>query len=302
MQQRRLPFASLVLGCALASACGGDSEPVEKAPLKSAPAETKIDVTPPPLTDEGGKLPEDPLADDVWEPDDAGESGGEAVAPTPAPAPGPWPGPCKITYKGGPTLRFKYTDKGGTVRIASNVEGVPDTCGKFETKDGRPSKITIDLGCDKKSDLRIEPSHDPEVNVASAKITASAENGGNREITLVTLGTFLGLEPGYPLQASRKDVKLDVVDKKVRTASVEGDQASKLSLVYDKDGRIKTVKEDLGADGSVDRKFDYRFDKLGNVTRIDVAVTPTGPDGKAAGKPTKQTAKLDYSCWAKPVQ
>jgi hypothetical protein len=294
MRSRPLLSLSLVLSCLLASACG-DPEPADKGPLKSAPNETKIDVTPP--KPEPDPIPEDPFADDVW--DDDGDTGAEPTPPTTEPAPGPWPGPCKITYKNSPTLRFKYTATGGTVRIDANLEGVPDTCGKFDRKDGRTTKVSVDLACDKKTDLRIEPSYDASVNVATAKVTASADNGGNREITLVTLGTFVGLEPGYPLQAARKDVTLDVKDGKVRKASVAGDQPGKLELVYDKDGRIKTVKEDLGADGSVDRKFDYRFDKLGNVSRIDVAVTPPAKDGGAKPKASKQTAKLDYSCWTK---
>jgi hypothetical protein len=292
MQLRRL----LVL-CLLSAACGDSEGTPEKAPLKSAPTETKVDVTPPPVAEEGGKLPEDPLANDVWTDDDHGDEAGTPVEPTPAPEEGPFPGPCRITYKNGPTLRFKYTATGGTVKIASNVEGAPDTCGKFERKDGHTTKVTVDLGCDKKSDLRIEPHYDPEVNVATAKITASDANGGNREITLVTLGAFTGLEPGFPIEAARKDVKLDVKDKRVQSASTDD---VKLSLVYDKDGRIKTLKEDAGADGTVDRKFDYKFDKLGNVTRIDVATTPI-VDGKP-GKAVKMIAKLDYACWSKPAK
>lgn len=293
MHLRRLLISSVLL-----AACGDSEGPADKGPLKSAPNETKIDVTPPPVAEEeSGKLPEDPLADDVWEEEETGDEAGKPPEPTPVHEEGPFPGPCKITYKNGPTLRFKYTDKGGTVKIASNVEGAPDTCGKFERKDGHTTKVTIDLGCDKKSDLRIEPHYDPEVNVGSAKITASADNGGNREITLVTLGAFVGLEPGFPIEASRKDVKLDVKDKRVQSASTDD---TKLSVVYDKDGRIKTVKEDAGADGTIDRKFDYKFDKLGNVTKIDVATTPI-VDGKP-GKVVKMSAKLDYACWSKPAK
>lgn len=298
MRTRLLLSVSLLSSLVSLVGCGGD-EPTEKAPLKSAPSETKIEVTPPAVDDQ--PKPEDPFADDVWD-DEAGESGGE-VAPPPAPTePGPWPGPCKITYKNGPTLRFKYTATGGTVRIDANVEGVPDTCGKLDRKDGRTTKVSVDLGCDKKTDLRIEPKYETDINVATAKVTASAENGGNREMTLVTLGTFVGLEPGYPLNAARKDVQLDVKAGKVAKASIAGDAPTKLDITYDDKGRIKTLKEDLGADGSVDRKFDYRFDKTGNVERIDVAVTPAAVDGGPKPKTVKQTAKLDYSCWAKPAQ
>lgn len=295
MRTRLLLSVSLVSSCLLV-ACG-DAEPTDKGPLKSAPNETKIEVTPPPVETTDPK-PEDPFADDVW--DDSADTDGAAAPPVAPPEPGAWPGPCKITYKNGPTLRFKYTATGGTVRIDANVEGVPDTCGKFDRKDGRTTKVSVDLGCDKKTDLRIEPTYDADVNVATAKVTASADNGGNREITLITLGTFVGLEPGYPLNAARKDVKLDAKDGKVRKASIAGETPAKLDVSYDADGRIKTVKEDLGADGSVDRKFDYRFDKAGNVSRIDVAVTPAAVEGGPKPKATKQTAKLDYSCWAPP--
>jgi hypothetical protein len=298
MRTRLLLSVSLVSSCLLA-ACG-DSEPADKGPLKSAPNETKIEVTPKPAESPDPKR-EDPFADDVWE-DDGADTDAAVAPPAVPPEPGAWPGPCKITYKNGPTLRFKYTATGGTVRIDANVEGVPDTCGKFDRKDGRTTKVSVDLGCDKQTDLRIEPKYEADVNIATAKVTASEENGGNREITLVTLGTFVGLEPGYPLQAARKDVKLDVKDGKVSKASIAGDAPARLDIAYDDKGRIKTLKEDLGADGSIDRKFDYRFDKIGNVERIDVAVTPAAVEGGPKPKTVKQTAKLDYSCWAKPAK
>lgn len=293
MRRSTLAIA-LLLPLLWVSACGDSTaDKTEKAPVKAAPAETKVEPTPTPEPD--AKVPEDPFADDKWE---DGETDGEE--PTPPPKvetpQGPRPGPCKITYKGGPTLRFKYTDAGGTVRTDADADGNADVCSKFDRSGDHTTKISIDLDCNKKTDLRIEPKLEDGTNLAVAKVTATEENGGNREMTLVELGLFAGLEPGYALQAKRGDVDATIKDGKVTKASVKGEGGAKIVVAYDKDGRVKSLDEDLTGDGTVDRKFTYKYDAKGNPTKIEVTVTTPGVDG---GKPTKkkQTATVDYSCW-----
>jgi hypothetical protein len=297
MSRRPSFLVCSLFACSLAPlACGGGGDDTKQAPPPAKQPESKVEPVPEPKPIEP-TLPEDPFANDKWD-DDEDTTGGEAPAPVVAETPtGPWPGPCKISYKGGPTLRFKYTEAGGTVRVDGDNDGTADTCSKFERAGDHVTKVSIDLGCDKKTDLRIEPTFEAGSNLGKAKVTASEENGGNREITLVGLGAFVGLEPGYPIAAKRADIDAQVVDGHVRKASTKGetsDDATALDITYDKDGRIKTIKEDLGKDGSVDRKFTYRFDAKGNLTRIDLAATPPAP-----AKASKQTATIDYSCWKK---
>lgn len=290
--------SSLALALLLAAplACGGSDDSAQKAPAKAIVGETKIEptVTPPV---EPKVVPEDPFADDTWEEPGADTDGGDAPAPPkPEVAAGPWPGPCKITYKGGPTLRFKYTDTGGTVRTDADGDGNADVCSKFDRADGHTTKISIDLDCNKKTDLRLEPKLEAGTNLAVAKVTATEDNGGNREMTMVELGLFAGLEPGFPLSAARKDVDATIKDGRVTKAAIEGEGGTKISLAYEKDGRIKGLDEDTDGDGTVDRKFTYKYDAKGNVTKIEVTVTESAAAG---GKPTKkkQTATVDYSCW-----
>jgi hypothetical protein len=290
---RRSPFAlALLLPLLCVTACGDSKDPAEKAPAKTIPAETKVEPTPVP--DPDPKVPEDPFADDKW---DDGDTDGEEPAPPKVETPqGPWPGPCKITYKGGPTLRFKYTDTGGTVRTDADADGTADVCSKFDRTGDHTTKISIDLDCDKKTDLRIEPKLEAGTNLAVAKVTATEENGGNREMTLVELGLFAGLEPGYALQTKRSEVDATIKDGKVTKASIKGVGGTKIVIAYDKDGRVKSLDEDLQGDGTVDRKFTYKYDAKGNPTKIEVTVTTPGVDGGKATK-KKQTATVDYSCW-----
>ena len=53
----------------------------------------------------------------------------------------------------------------------------------------------------------------------------------------------------------------------------------------------------VGADGKVERKFDYRYDAKGNVSKISAVLTGMDADGKSTTR--KPTARLDYSCWKK---
>lgn len=303
---RRLSPA-LVLALVCVTACNGDDPSAGKTPAK---AEAKTDPEPAPAPDPVPvePKPEDPFADDEWEDGEGAEAGESGEAPPPAVAKpeGPWPGPCKITYKGGPVLRFKYTDAGGTVRVDEDNDGTADTCGKFDRKDGHTTRVSIDLGCDKKTDLRIEPRRDAAaaagVKLLAAKITATEDNGGNRDVTLVDLGVFGGLEPGFVLSAPLADIESKKDAKgNLTKAAVKGDGGAKLTIAYDKDGRVKSIDEDADGDGIVDRKFTYKFDAKGNVSKIDVTVTTVTPAAGAGAKPTttkaKQAATLDYSCW-----
>jgi hypothetical protein len=297
----------LVLALVSLTGCNGDEAPAGKAPAK---VEAKKDPEPAPAPDpEPSKpAPEDPFADDKWEDSEGEESGESGEAPPVAVAvpEGPFPGPCKITYKGGPVLRFKYTDAGGTVRVDEDNDGTADTCGKFDRKDGHTTRVSIDLGCDKKTDMRIEPGRDAAaaagVKLVPAKITATEDNGGNRDVTLVDLGAFAGLEPGFVLSAPLADIESKKDGKgNLTKASVKGDGGAKLSIAYDKDGRVKSLDEDADGDGIVDRKFTYKLDGKGNVTKIDVAITtvtaPATASAKATTTKSKQSATLDYRCW-----
>lgn len=314
---RRFPLA-LLLVLATVTACNGDEPSTGKTPAKAEPKTLpEPEPTPDPVPEK--PAPEDPFADDKWEDsdgDDAGGDAGETPPPAVATPTGPWPGPCKITYKGGPILRFKYTDAGGTVRVDNDGDGNADVCGKFDRKDGHTSRVSVDLDCDKKTDLRIEPRREAGgtagaaagatagaaagAKVLSAKITATEDNGGNREVTLVDLGVFGGLEPGFVLSAPKSDVETKLDGKgNVTRATVKGDGGTKLSIAYDKDGRVKSLDEDTEGDGTVDRKFGYKYDAKGNVTKIDVTVTTVNAAAGPKATPTKakQSAVLDYRCW-----
>lgn len=279
-------------------ACGGGQDETPPPPAKAdepAASDTKIEAKAPV---DDGKAPEDPFADDVWdEPADEGD-GGEQTPPTPPSAPaeptGPFPGPCKVTWKGGPTVRMAYTEAGGTVRVDDDADGKADVCGKFETKDGKTTKVSVDVDCDKKTDMRIEPSYDGASNLAGAKVTNADKS--TEQITLVVLPGFVGIQPGYTIAAAREAVTTKLKDGRVIEARAD-DPAVKLTIAYDKDGRAKSVSEDLAADGSVDRKFTYKYDPKGNVSRIDVTVQPAAGDDGKKPKAIKQTAKLDYACW-----
>ncbi|HET6585545.1 MAG TPA: hypothetical protein VFG69_18930 [Nannocystaceae bacterium] len=281
-------------------ACGDDGE---KAPPKSQPREFDV-PTPTPAegetdaTDDAAPR-EDPLATGGWNDD---ETGGEEPLPPPLDE-GAFPGPCKITWKDGPTVRLKYTDTGGTVRIDDDADGTADTCGKFERKDGVTTKVWIDLACDKSTDMQIVPEAMVEGagNVLGAEVTTYGEGKPTkRAITLLAIPGMSGIEPGYPIEVAKAAAKLKIEDGLVRRADVpesEAGAATRINLVYDKDKRVKKLEEDVGADGKIDRKYDYKYDAKGNVSKISAVLTATDADGKAVTK--KPTARLDYSCWKK---
>lgn len=301
-------------------ACGKD----DPAPAQTTQEEAKpVPIVVPPVDGTtgdggtGGTTGADPFATEGWgedegddvatvgepEPetdgDDTAGTAGEAAA-TPV-----YAGPCYVRWSGGPVLRFKYDADGGggLLRIDGDNDGKSDVCARFWTKDQRTHKVTVDEGCNKSTEAIITPSYDDTANVATASYTVErgGEGGkeGKHEITLVTLPAFTGIAPGYPLYAPRDDVQLDIEDGRVTKATVkktiEG-PAVKVTLKYDSQGRVTRIDEDHEANGKVDRRYDYRYDDVGNVTGITLTET-TVVDGKR--KKSKKTAKLGYACWAK---
>jgi hypothetical protein len=299
----RVVATVLGLACSVTAGCGDDGDATPPAKTQ----DNEIVVTPPPVvdtqdtegTDDGGPR-EDPLATGGWA---EGDTEGDTAPTPPVEDTGPFPGPCKITWKDGPTIRMKYTDTGGTVRIDADADGKSETCGKFERKDGRTTKVWVDLACDKSTDLQIVPEApvDGAGNVVGAEVTTYGEGKPTkRAITLLAIPGLPGIEPGYPLEVERAKAKLKVEDglvKRVDVAESDAGPATRVDVVYDKDKRVKTLKEDVDADGKVDRKFDYKYDAKGNVSKISGVFTGTDAEGKSVTK--KPTARLDYSCWKK---
>jgi hypothetical protein len=200
-------------------------------------------------------------------------------------------GPCKITWSDGTTVRFKYRDSGGSVYVDQDGDGKRDMCGRFSVADGKTTSVSIDIGCEGKSDVKIRPKYADDANLAEATYTTvEGDEKKKHRVTLVTMPSFAGLDPGYPLWARRKNIDLTIRDGLVRRARIEkttgGAKATKVDFAYDDEGRIKRVTEDSGDDGSVDSRFDYTYDDRGNVTRI-----------RAKSGDEKRTARIDYSCW-----
>lgn len=305
----RAHVLALSLGALALGVCGGDEgpEPAKQAdphggakfddPLPKATAETAPPDLPaePPEEDDWGREEEGGAADEGQVADtEGGDDDGSAVVEAP---PGPHPGPCTVRWSGGgPVLRFTWVEGGGRVRVDQDADGKSDVCGRFEAKDGKTTKVWVDDGCDRKTDIEILPTYEEGVNLATARY--ALESGGQkttREITLVTMPSFTGLDPGYPLWAAKADIAIKTSKGLVKSAHVkqplEG-PPTKLTFRYDKDGRVTQVKEDLEADGSTDRRFDYRYDEEGNVSRMSYVITVDGEEKKG-------TARIDYKCWEK---
>lgn len=298
---RTLPSMCLVASAfAFAVGCGDDKG---AAPDKqSAAADKKYDEpiaapepTPEPSTavdepveDDWGAMPELPDAADTDGPEG---TGGEAEAPAE-----PYPGPCAIRWSSGTQVRFEYAEdrSSGTVRIDRDGDRKSDICGRFELEGGKTTKVEVDEGCNRKVDLQIVPTYDAKANLATAKYTTGGET---KAMTLITMPSFGGLDPGYPLQAARKDIELKITRGLVRSARVATPHAgppTKVTLTYDKAGRLTRLDEDLGDDGTVDRRFNYSYDEVGNVTRITFRFG-SGDDEQ------KGNARLDYGCWTAPT-
>jgi hypothetical protein len=219
-------------------------------------------------------------------------SGDTAVSTaTGEPAAEKYRGPCKITWSDGTILRFKYRESGGSVYIDEDGDGKRDMCGRFSVADGKTKSVSIDVGCDRKSDVRIRPKYADDANLAQATYTTvEGEEQKKHRVTLVTMPSFAGLDPGYPLWARRKNIDLTIRDGLVRRARIEKTKGSAEAILvdftYDDEGRIKRISEDRGDDDSVDSQFDYTYDERGNVIRV-----------RAKSKDEKRTARIDYSCW-----
>jgi hypothetical protein len=296
-------LAPLVLGLALSAGCGDKESPADQ---KAAASDRKFDEPSP--TPEPGPEPStaiDPVEDwsDMPELPDAADTDGdtdgdEAEARAEAP-PEAWPGPCAIRWSSGTQVRFEYAEdrSSGTVRIDRDGDRKSDICGRFELREGRTSKVEIDEGCNKKIDLEIVPEYDAKANLATAQYIPRGGEGETKTMTLITMPSFGGLDPGYPLQAARKDVELKVTRGLVRSARVKAPHAgppTKVTLTYDKAGRLSRLDEDVDDDGTIDRRFNYTYDEVGNVTRITFRFGSGDTEQKG-------NARLDYGCWTKPT-
>lgn len=307
-----LVLGLVALGSPFTGACGGEEQPPPAKTKAEEPAPTQIIVPAPEAstsTAGSGGTAVDPFDTEGW---GEGETDGDATDgdPTSGDATGGtepevtpiYAGPCTVRWTGGPILRFKYEadGSGGLLRIDGDNDGKSDVCARFWTKDGRSHKVTVDEGCNRSTEATITPSYEPGSNVATASYTDQRDGKETKhEITLLSLPAFTGIAPGYPLYAARDAVKLELKDERVVKATVskpiEG-PAVKVALEYDAEGRVTRIKEDHAADGKIDRRFDYRYDEVGNVTGI--TLTDTDFTGGGKGKKTKKTAKLAYGCWA----
>lgn len=316
MTARRTLLSLLALGSLAWSGCGGDEAP-PPAKTKTEPEAAPTPVVVPPTaagsTGDTTGGPADPFDTEGWDDGDETDgdtTGGDATggdtdggAATPV-----YPGPCTVRWSGGgPVLRFKHDadGKGGLLRIDGDNDGRNDVCARFWLADGKTNKVTVDQACDKSTDATITPTYEAGQNVATATWTDQrAGKDGKHEITLLSLPAFTGVAPGYPLYAPKAKVKLEQKDGRVTKATVaepvEGPPV-KVTFKYDDKGRATRIDEDHGADGKLDRRFDYRYDDVGNVTGITLTETDFSGGGK--GKKTKKTAKISYACWAaKPTE
>ncbi|MCA9708504.1 MAG: hypothetical protein KDK70_21825 [Myxococcales bacterium] len=311
--RRPLPLLGLLGLLALPlSACGRDEAPPKAEPKPESEPETK--QAPPPSDGTGGTTGgatttgADPFANDDWAEDDTEAAATMGIEPGTgdsgeAPTVPLYDGPCFVRWSKGPILRFKYDADGGggQLRIDGDNDGTVDVCARFWTKDRRTHKVSVDEACDKSVDAIITPTYEEGLNLATASYTDKrGEAEVEHEITLITLPAFTGIAPGYPLYAKRDDVKLEHKDGRVTKATVktpvEGPPV-KVSLTYDGEGRVTRIDEDHEADGKVDRRFDYRYDDVGNVVGMTLTETVQS-DGKR--KKSKKTATLGYRCWAEP--
>jgi hypothetical protein len=203
----------------------------------------------------------------------------------------PFRGPCQIVWSDGAKLRFRYKDTSGSVVVDGDGDGQSDVCSRFRLADGRTRSVTIDIGCDRTTDITIRPRYADDANLAEATYTVTdGDEKKRRRVTLVTMPSFAGLDPGYPIPASRRRAGLEIEDGLVRGAHVESpsDGSAELAVrfAYDQSGRIERVTEDIGKDGTIDRSYTYRYDDTGNVIRIS-----------ATAGDVKRSARIDYSCW-----
>jgi hypothetical protein len=295
---RTLP--TMACACVLAIGCGDDKRSAsdesaddrkldapEKSPEPVPEPEAATAVEP--VEDDWGDMPalDDTEGEDDTDEAQSADDTGEAQAPAE-----PWPGPCAIRWSSGTQVRFEYADdrSKGSVRIDLDGDRRSDICGQFELSDGKTTKVQVDEGCNRKFELEIVPSYDAKSNLATARYSTGGEP---KTITLITMPAFGGLDPGYPLHAARKDIDLKIRSGLVRSAFVKAPHAgppTRVTLTYDKAGRLTRLDEDQDDNGTVDRRFNYTYDDVGNVTRITFRFGE-GDDEQ------KGNARLDYACW-----
>jgi hypothetical protein len=282
VMRRARDLVCLALPCVL-TGCSDDAKreppPPAREGLTGAAPTAAPSTEPPDRTDAG----EAGATSDSGQTADSTATGDAATAA--------FRGPCKITWSDGTLVRFKYREKGGSVYVDEDGDGKRDMCGRFRVVDGKTKSVSIDVGCEGETDVKIRPRYADDANLAQATYTTvEGDKQKKHRVTLVTMPSFAGLDPGYPLWARRKNIDMTVRDGLVRRARIEEKKGAAEAILvdfsYDAEGRIKRISEDSGNDGSVDRKFDYTYDDHGNVTRV-----------KAESGDQKRTARIDYPCW-----
>lgn len=262
-------------------ACGDRNEPAEPA-IVADPAPSKTDPPPPtPAVDAAEPAEASDGSGPSLEPPDDDPLDMDAAVPGDPKSP---LGPCKIRWSNGATLRFTYTVEGGTVRVDHDRDGKADECGTFVREGTRITSLSVTPGCRKNEEIRIVPSYDSKTNVAEAQV-------GSDAITLVTLQSFVGLEPGYVLHAKRSAIKLSIRGGLVRSAKVQKPTEGlplEAKFTYDASGRITLLTEDHELDGTIDRRLEYGYDESGRLIRMEVTLG----QGDAA---QKGSARLDYA-------
>lgn len=284
---------------ALVIACGGSSEKTDEARGNDAPGPAEVErtedraattdlpsatSTTAESTTTGTEAPPDTDAAPI----DATDDGAEP------PSPPTFVGPCSVRWSNGANLQLAYEARSAAVRLDENDDGKTDHCARIELDGARIASLEMDPGCSGKSKYTLSPTYDAETNIAVADYTE--REGGksrSRSITIVTLPSFVGLEPGYTLYAKRSSIKFVMRQGRVHSARVRKPfigPALEAKFTYDDAGRIKTIAEDFESDGSVDRKLDYGYDERGRITRMEVTYGPQAI-------PEKNSARLDYGCW-----
>jgi len=283
---------ALGLGCSSHEEENANEDP-QASKAQSAPPPTE----PPPQPET--KAPPAAEDDNPWDADaepPAAPPDGEPTAdsdldPDPLAEPLAEKGPCTIRWSNGAILKFAYTEQGGSVRLDHDHDGKADACATYELDGARLRKLELDEACDGKDVSTLAPTYDDTVNLATAK-----SGGKGSEVTIVTLPSFVGLEPGYTLHAKKSAIKISIKEKRVTKARVAKPSEGaplEATFTYDDAGRIVAIEEDLDLNRSIDRKLTYAYDTVGRMSRIEV--TYGTPD-----EPQKSTARIDYSCHEKP--
>jgi hypothetical protein len=270
---------ALASGFAVATACGDPKDPPKAETTASAP------------------LPVDATAASTpgATPDTAGVPAGESSAGVPVAQPpadlggsdDPARGPCRIRWADGRSLRFTWTQDGGSLALDGDGDGRRDTCATFKSEGDRISYLRVDEGCDRSTEatLRMDAPGARATNLATGKLTRGSETSS---VSLVWLPAFAGVLPGYLLPGRKKELRIDESEGLVRRVTSRaggGRPARRISFTYDGSGRISAILEDEGADGSAELQQQYLWNDDG---RLDQIVAKR-PDGTTLGH-------VDYEC------